>query len=170
LHGRKKGVEKLGPGSKKGVSEKGVRDNFRRIFLTEDWPWMRVSSMKGIDVFIYGGGLIALVLAGLLVSRAWEDSERTGRSAPTIQQSRVSADIPRIPSSNTRPNDVTPPSAGKLFYAYNEALPSGYRCSAADGYVVKTSKQPDGSTSIELLQRNGQVVRCGGDARSSHRY
>ena len=44
--------------------------------------------MKGIDFFIYGGGLIALVLAGLLVSCAWEGSERTGRGAAIRQKDR----------------------------------------------------------------------------------
>jgi hypothetical protein len=126
--------------------------------------------MKGLEVFIFGGGVITLVLAGLLVSRTWEGSTRTRHGDPTGLQARVAVPSFFVSSNSTRRSAAPVSSAAKLFYAYDEALPSGYRCSAADGYVVKTSKQPDGATSLEILQRKGRLVRCGGDNRSSHRY
>lgn len=56
----------------------------------------------------------------------------------------------------------------KTWYAYGEKLPDGYKCSAADGLVYRTRVE-NGATAIEPLIRDGMIVRCGGDERSSHR-
>ncbi|MEO9228122.1 MAG: hypothetical protein ABI216_04075 [Devosia sp.] len=56
----------------------------------------------------------------------------------------------------------------KTWYAYNEKLPDGYKCSAADGPVYRT-RIDKGATVIEPLVRGGVIVHCGGDERSSHR-
>lgn len=57
----------------------------------------------------------------------------------------------------------------KTWYAYNEKLPDGYKCSAADGPVYRTRIEK-GAIVIEPLIRDGVTVHCGGDERSSHRY
>ena len=56
----------------------------------------------------------------------------------------------------------------KNWYAYDENLPDGYKCAAADGPVYRTRVEK-GATVIEPLVRGGVIVRCGGDERSSHR-
>ena len=56
----------------------------------------------------------------------------------------------------------------KTWYAYNEKLPAGYKCSAADGLVYRTRIEK-GATVIEPLVRDGVIVHCGGDETSSHR-
>jgi hypothetical protein len=68
-------------------------------------------------------------------------------------------------STRVAPGGVPTP---KLWYAWNEKLPRGYRCSAADGIVYLTHIEK-GSTVVEPLYRAGVMVRCGGDWRSSHR-
>ena len=56
----------------------------------------------------------------------------------------------------------------KTWYAYNEKLPDGYKCSAADGPVYRTRIEK-GATVIEPLLRGGVIVHCSGDEPSSHR-
>lgn len=56
----------------------------------------------------------------------------------------------------------------RTWYAYNEKLPHGYKCSAADGPVYRTRTEK-GAAVIEPLVRRGTIVRCGGDERSSYR-
>jgi len=58
--------------------------------------------------------------------------------------------------------------APKLWYAWDEELPRGYRCSAAGGIVYRTRIEK-GTTVVEPLYRAGVMVRCGGDWRSSRR-
>lgn len=52
-------------------------------------------------------------------------------------------------------------------YAYGEALPSGAKCSGADGIVYMTRKD-HGSTVIEPLLEHGQPVTCAGTYSSVH--
>jgi len=61
----------------------------------------------------------------------------------------------------------SPSARSKLFYAWNEQLPDGYRCSAANGVVYRT-RVDGGATVIEPLKRDGFLVRCGGDKNSSY--
>ena len=56
------------------------------------------------------------------------------------------------------------------WYAHNEPLPTGYKCSGADGIVYRMMKSADGSLRLEPLMAGNDVVRCGGDWQSSHRW
>jgi len=77
--------------------------------------------------------------------------------------------VPRpLPAPSVPAAPVVPPPVVKLWYAHDESLPTGYRCSAANGLVYRT-REEKGSTVVEPLYRVGQLVRCGGDARSSYR-
>ena len=62
----------------------------------------------------------------------------------------------------------SPSPRQQLFYAWNEKLPEGYKCSAANGLVYRTRLE-GGATVIEPLRRDGFLVRCGGDENSSYR-
>lgn len=62
---------------------------------------------------------------------------------------------------------AAPPPREKLFYAWDEKLPDGYKCSAANGLVYQTRLE-SGATVIEPLTRDGFLVRCGGDKNSSY--
>lgn len=72
----------------------------------------------------------------------------------------------RVPVQTQPP--PSPPTGGKAFYAWDEKLPFGYKCSAANGLVYRTRVE-GGATVIEPLTREGVLVRCGGDERSSYR-
>jgi hypothetical protein len=52
-------------------------------------------------------------------------------------------------------------------YAYGEALPSGAKCSGANGIVYMT-RQEHGSTVIEPLLEQGRPVTCAGTYSSAH--
>lgn len=62
-----------------------------------------------------------------------------------------------------------PQVSARVWYAYGEPLPVGYKCSSAGGPVYRTFHLADGSVAVDPLIRDGQVVRCGGDERSSLR-
>ncbi len=127
------------------------------------------------SIVLLGVGVLAFSLVTIATLNVLKGGEPVGQvSASDLaigsnsvgqhdhSQHSVSSNEPR----STRVAGIS----SKLFYAYNETLPPGYKCSGADGYVYKTSELPDGSTGIEILQRDGQMVRCGGDQQSSHRY
>ena len=86
--------------------------------------------------------------------------------ARTSSLRHAPASTPAVSPASVRPVPVVP--LPKLWYAYDETLPSGYRCSGANGTVYR-AREEKGATVVEPLVRSGQLVRCGGDARSSYR-
>lgn len=81
--------------------------------------------------------------------------------APVPAEPAYDLGAPRAPST------APPPAlSAKVYYRIKEKLPDGYQCAGAGGLVYRTFKMPDGSTGLDPLVRDGQYVRCAGDARS----
>ena len=122
------------------------------VFAYNGWPPGALGSgcgyqagitVKGIDVFI---GVSATLVAALMVFIVY-----------------------RVRSDNAPVSRHSPQSAGKIFSRRVQPLPAGYKCSEADGYVYRYKYLPGGVTKVEWVRRKGELVRCGGYPRSSHR-
>lgn len=117
--------------------------------------------MKPIDVLL-GFLTLAAVGLGFAAYRAWHPAAPHADTAMTVDQ--------RLPSADSHPvrTPPLPVARDKVFYAWDEKLPDGYRCSGANGLAYRT-RMENGAAVIEPLVAGGVTVRCGGDARSSYR-
>jgi hypothetical protein len=107
--------------------------------------------------------IVALVIAGFGWRMVYQRySAGMIQNAEEAQRAREASTPP--------PSAVGPTSFVKHWYAYNEPLPAGYKCSGADGLVYRAVPSADGAKVLEPLMADGEIVRCGGDMNSSHRW
>lgn len=108
--------------------------------------------------------LVALLLLLATVPMYRYVIEHSSREA--VNQVRSLAGPPPIDvESLRRPIEL---AGFKTFYAYDEPLPEGYKCSGAGGSVYRTRSE-GGAVVLDPLYVGGQLVRCGGDESSSIR-
>ncbi|WP_139350463.1 cytochrome c-type biogenesis protein CcmH [Rhodanobacter sp. B04] len=111
--------------------------------------------MKGINAFLWLGTPVLFLLVGALVWIAHQANDPVSPRPVIYTGSHRSSLSYRLP--------------GDVYYRYGQPLPTGYKCSGADGVLYRTSDQ-GGSTVIVPLVVGGVHVRCSGDAQSSHRF
>ena len=114
--------------------------------------------------------LQGLVLTIALVIAAFGWRMVYQRYSAGMIQNAVAAQQSRESSYSPSPLSTPQATSVKRWYAYNEPLPAGYKCSGADGLVYRTTRSPDGAKVLEPLMVGGAIVRCGGDWSSSHRW
>jgi hypothetical protein len=108
--------------------------------------------------------IVALAIAGLGWRMVYQ------RYSAGMIQNAQEAQQARETSSAPSPLVVRPRPFVKRWYAYNEPLPAGYKCSGADGMVYRAVPSADGAKVLEPLMAGMEIARCGGDSRSSHRW
>jgi hypothetical protein len=114
--------------------------------------------------------LQGLVLTIALVIAAFGWRMVYQRYSAGMIQSANAAQWSRENPSTRLPQALPAAAPVKRWYAYNEPLPAGYKCSGADGLVYRTTPAADGAKVLEPLMVGGAIVRCGGDWSSSHRW